>query len=223
MLNALFENRYTSGLSSSLPGISAKNFAEEVAKKAGETLEVAAKASADAAADATDNTAALEKAGQVEKLRESLTDTLAWAGSRFGDDAAQAMMGIMAASLGDGEITEDSIGNALLEAVRFVDGSFGFEEGDAFMEQLNGSLNDSLNALFDNGAAEQFFAVSSDGSVSGIPGGLGLDLGAILGDMADSILKMIAEMRAGDKNAANGIAYGQLRQNPVGLLLDARI
>lgn len=102
-----------------------------------------------------------EKLGRLRELESALSATSAYMASAHGERAASAMAGIIYKSLGDGEINESSLGNAFLDVVRFVDSAFGTDAGDAFMDHLNGSLNETLNAFFDNGLNETFFAVSS--------------------------------------------------------------
>lgn len=231
MIGALSTDTYMSGLSNSLFGLSSTALAEEIATRAGETLEMAAQT-----ASPDNNVTPVDKTEQLNSLKESLASTLSWVESRYGAEAAQAVTGLMAAHLGEGAITEDSIGQSLLQAVRFVDGNFGFAEGDAFMEHLNGSLNDSLNALFDNGTAEMFYAVAKDGSVSGLPTWAtnaldsqtagetpDLELTSILKEMTDSIMEMLEEARAQDQNVAQGLNYGQTPTDQAGLLVDTLV
>ncbi len=61
-------------------------------------------------------------------LAKSLTETADFVRSRFGDKAATAFMGIMARNVGDGSVSEQSIGGGMLDAVRFIDRNFGFDE-----------------------------------------------------------------------------------------------
>ena len=93
-----------------------------------------------------------------KELEQALSDTVQHVTDKFGGKAATAMMGIVYKRLGNEAVTEHNLGEALLDVTRFIDASFGFDKGDAFLSHLNGDLNKSLNAFFDNGKNEQFFA-----------------------------------------------------------------
>lgn len=95
-------------------------------------------------------------------LSGALSGSVRWVADTFGDAAATAVMGIVYKSVGDGPVTEDSLGEGLLNALRFVDRQFGTTSGDAFMAQLNGGgLNDALNDYFDNGLSERFMVAGA--------------------------------------------------------------
>lgn len=170
-----------------------------------------------------------EKLSQLQKLENALGATVSYMANTHGEQAASAMIGIMYKSLGDGEINETTLGNALLDVVRFVDSNFGFDKGDNFMAHLNGTLNDSLNAFFDNGQNETFFATSSLGE----SGGGGLDMQSMLEQiteqMKDDIMTMLEEARAkpesGSPAAAYGMANGQVYEQGAlqGVLKDVMV
>ena len=166
-----------------------------------------------------------EKLTQLQKLENALGATVSYMANTYGEQAASAMIGIMYKSLGDGEVNETTLGNALLDVVRFVDANFGFDKGDDFMAHLNGTLNDSLNAFFDNGQNETFFAVSSLGE----GGGGGLDMQSMLeqltDQMKDDIMAMLEEARAKPEPNSPAAAYGAVNeQNALqGVLKDVMV
>ncbi|CAK7010865.1 MAG: hypothetical protein DELT_02078 [Desulfovibrio sp.] len=212
----------TSILNSSIGSV-ASSFASDISRRISQsrglsTVQTNAELDPEAAA------AQEEKLGQLGKLESALSATVSYMADTYGEQAASAMIGIVYKSLGDGEINESTLGNALLDVVRFVDSNFGIDEGDSFMDHLNGSLNDSLNAFFDNGQNETFFAASS---VSGGSGG-GIDLQSMLEDvtdqMAKDIMAMLEEARANPEGASSPVAgYGAVEDRNAlqGVLLDA--
>ena len=97
-----------------------------------------------------------ENGKDASPLAAALVDTMDYIGDEFGADAATAAMGIVYSRVGNGDITEDSLGKGLLDVVRLIDRTFGFEGGDKLLNRFNGDLNDTLNEYFDNGLTEQF-------------------------------------------------------------------
>lgn len=107
------------------------------------------------------NTAQAPK--DASALEESLSRAVDFVRSNFGDSAAQATMGLVYKSIGNGEVTEESLGKGLLNAVRFIDRNFGFAAGDKLMAHFNQDVNAAMNNYFDNGLMETFYAVSPGG------------------------------------------------------------
>ncbi len=103
-------------------------------------------------------------------LEQSLSSAVDYVRSNFGDAAAQATMGMVYKSIGNGDITEESLGKGLLDAVRFMDRNFGFAAGDKLMAHFNQGVNKAMNDYFDNGLMETFYAVSpgAKGHVQGL-------------------------------------------------------
>lgn len=133
-----------------------------------------------------------EKTTQLQKLEKSLGGTVKYMADAHGERAASAMMGIAYKRLGDGEITEQTLGDAFLDVTKFIDANFGVSKGDAFMEHLNGSLNDSMNELFDNGLSEKFMAVSSSSKGGGAVAGL---MAEVAEQYTESVKAMLEEAR----------------------------
>lgn len=97
-------------------------------------------------------------------LASALVSAIDTIGAEHGDAAATAAIGMLAKNIGDGEITEENLGNGLLDVLRFTDRNFGFAAGDKLIDSFNGDLNDAINAYFDNGLTEKFYAVESGAS-----------------------------------------------------------
>jgi len=100
-------------------------------------------------------------------LQESLAGAVDFVRENFGDAAAQATMGLVYKSVGNGEVTEESLGKGLLQAIRFIDRNFGFAAGDKLMAHFNQDVNAAMNDYFDNGLMETFYAVSPNGKTGG--------------------------------------------------------
>lgn len=98
-------------------------------------------------------------------LRHSLGQTLDWMRERFGDETAAAAAGMILQSTASG-VNEETLGNGLLNTVKFIDRNFGFTAGDAVMAEYNSGINTELNQYFDNGQNEIFFAVESAADAS---------------------------------------------------------
>ncbi|SBV91020.1 exported hypothetical protein [uncultured delta proteobacterium] len=151
-----------------------------------------------------------EKTGQLQKLESALSGTVAYMADKHGEKAASAMIALVYKRLGDGEINEESLGNAFLDVTRFIDANFGTGAGDNFMAHLNGSLNDSMNAFFDNGLSETFMVAPVSSGEGGAGGSV--DAASLLEDIAqqytDAIKEMLEEMRANPEQSGVAAAYG---------------
>lgn len=150
--------------------------------------------------------AAQDEQGQdkdASGLVSSLTSTVRWMKDRYGDDAATAAMGMILGSTQAGA-TEDSLSDGLLKTLRMVDNNFGFDAGDAAISRFNGSLNNEINAFFDNGQTERFMAVDltegQDGS-----GGLNLNSQALAAAVDSAVSQMAANLadKIGDSGTAS--------------------
>lgn len=107
--------------------------------------------------------------GLATSLSDALGDSMDYLRSEFGDATAQSAMAMLAKKLGSsGQITEEQFSRGLLETVRLVDGNFGFAAGDEVMRQFNGELNSAINAYFDNGLQERFFAAAPVSAEEGV-------------------------------------------------------
>ncbi|BFR46953.1 hypothetical protein RVX_R00140 [Nitratidesulfovibrio sp. HK-II] len=157
-------NARTSGLS---PDKTADVFGADIVRRTSVASAATDTTGATGAAGTTTNAAADAASttptdAEREALSGALSGSVQWVADKFGDAAATAVMGIVYKSIGDGPVTEDALGEGLLNALRFVDRQFGTASGDAFMAQLNGGgLNDALNDYFDNGLSERFLVAGA--------------------------------------------------------------
>lgn len=179
-------------------------FAADIARRAAATQGLATPEQG--ASSLPENAAAdQEKSARLQQLESALADTVAYMAEQHGEQAGAALMGIVYKRLGNGEVTEESLGNAFLDVTRFIDAAFGIAKGDAFLEHLNGDLNNSLNAFFDNGSNEVFFASNGvGGSISGLStAGLNTEhLAESVNQLTESILRLVQEARNAGPDAA---------------------
>ncbi len=96
----------------------------------------------------------------VTALRHSLGSTMDWLRERFGDETAAAAAGMILQSTSSG-VSEESLGDGLLNTLKFIDRNFGFAAGDSAIATFNSGVNSELNNYFDNGKSEIFFASDS--------------------------------------------------------------
>lgn len=180
-------------------------FAADIRRRISQT-QVPQKKDAEGVETQTGEDATVDKQAELDRLEASMSATVAYVSEKHGADAATAMMGVMYKSLGEGEVNEETLGNALLDVTRFIDRQFGIESGDDFMDHLNGQLNESLNAYFDNGKSEQFFSVmtSSPGEVgaTAATGALREGVAEVTDQYAKNIIALIEQARAA--NSHNG-------------------
>ena len=98
-------------------------------------------------------------------LEQSLGDTMDWLHERYGEETAAAAAGMILQATSSG-VTEDTLGNGLLNTLKFIDRNFGIAAGDQAIAQFNSGINQAVNEFFDNGKNEFFFAVESSGDAS---------------------------------------------------------
>lgn len=149
-----------------------------------------------------------EDAGADESahLKKSLADSIDYVRENFGAEAATAMVGILAKGMAGGEATEETLGQSLLNVVKFMDRNFGFEGGDKIMAQFNGQLNDSLNRYFENGFEEQFYAVNGpQGTFNSLTSAIALTMNSVSekygADAAQAVVDLITKNL--EKNGIN--------------------
>lgn len=204
---------FTVSASGSQMGAVGSSFAYDLTKRISQGMGLDATQEAKGAKDAASATPEMDaeqaaaqekKQGQLQKLESALADTVAYMKDKHGDQAASAMIGLVYKRLGDGEINEQTLGEAFLDVTRFIDKNFGTDSGDAFMSHLNGNLNNSLNAFFDNGQNETFMVAPT--STEG--GGGGIDTTSMLQDItkqyAEAIKEMLEEARAKPEDSLAG-------------------
>lgn len=94
------------------------------------------------------------------ELRQKLGSTMDWVRERYGDETAAAAAGMIIQATSSG-VTEETLGNGLLNTLKFIDRNFGIAAGDEAIAKFNSGINQSVNEFFDNGQNELFFAVES--------------------------------------------------------------
>jgi hypothetical protein len=174
-----------------------------------------------AAATASNAGAGLSAAGT--DLEKSLTDTVDYMRDNFGDAAAKTVMGLIAKGVGDGQGGENAMGGALLSALQFIDNQFGVAAGDKAISYFNGALNDAVNAYYQNGHNEVFYA--SDGtlgasqltdslsaSLSAVADRYGQDAASMVSDIIDKSLSQTGLTREG-LSTALGAASDYLNEH----------
>lgn len=173
------------------------------------------------------------------KLESALAGSIDYIADKFGNAAATTAMGIILKRVGDGPVDEQSLGNGFLSAIKFVDQQFGVEQGDKFINELNGSLNESLNAFFDNGLNEKFLASTTPlggTSINGLTltasGSQDSATQSIVSDLK-SMLEDLQKNRPGETQGKAGELNGQYKnyaspyfEAPIlepGLVVDAMV
>ncbi len=154
-------------------------------------------ASVPAAATSDPQLAVEERAAEANDLAGSLERAVNFVRDNFGDQAATATMGLVYQHVGSGELTEEKLADGLLSGLKFIDRNFGVAAGDKVMAFFNGDVNNALNAFFDNGLSEQFYAASAGGGAGALPPALGQaveEIGMQFGeDVAASVLDIIGQ------------------------------
>jgi len=97
-----------------------------------------------------------------EALEKSLTEAVSFVEDNFGDRAARTFMGVVLQNAGSKPLSEDDLGNALVDGLEFIDKAFGIAAGDKAMSFFNGELNQAINGYFQNGKSESFLAMDAD-------------------------------------------------------------
>jgi len=64
-------------------------------------------------------------------------------------------------------VSEETLGEGLLDVLRFIDRTQGIASGDQAIARFNSGVNEQLNAYFDNGQSEIFHAAQSGETDSG--------------------------------------------------------
>ena len=120
----------------------------------------------------------------ADDLQAALADTVDTVRAKHGDAAATAVMGIIIKGVGDGTGGEDALGNAMVSALKFIDRNFGVAAGDAAIANFNGALNTSINAFYQNGHLEDFYASDGSGTTGGLGGAIKQAQGVVSSTLA---------------------------------------
>lgn len=106
---------------------------------------------------------------QTAPLRDAMASTIKFAGEEFGDKVATIVAAMLYKNTASG-VSEENLGQGLLEAASFIDKKLGIESGDKFLAHLNNTLNPQLNNFFENGQNEVFIAVNTGNQSYTVPG-----------------------------------------------------
>ena len=142
-------------------------------------------------------------------LQAALADAVEYVRQQHGDAAATAVMGIMFKEVGDGSGGEDRLGDALVSALKFIDGNFGIAAGDAAMAKFNGALNEAVNDYYQNGHLEEFYAANgTTGTVKQAQGVVASTLAHVAQEFGADAAKTVADILA-----TNFTSQGSTRQS----------
>ncbi|MFP5240599.1 MAG: hypothetical protein ACLGQW_12270, partial [Acidobacteriota bacterium] len=89
------------------------------------------------------------------KLERALEHAVNYVQNHFGDNAARVVMGLVIAKTGGQNVTEESLGEGLVDGLEFIDRTFGTKAGDKAIAFFNGELNKTINGYFQNGQNEE--------------------------------------------------------------------
>jgi hypothetical protein len=147
------------------------------------------------------------EAKDTGSLRNQLASAMDWVRERFGDGAGAAAAGMVLQATSSG-VNEDTLGDGLLNVLKFVDRNFGTTAGDAAIARFNGGVNTALNEFFDNGQNEIFHVADSPNNASATQeASLRLFSRVVDGDgdgadSLDDLDKLLEELRAELDNTA---------------------
>lgn len=114
-------------------------------------------------------------------LTQAMTGAVDWVKENLGSNAARAVMGVVMGSVGDGALSEESLGDGFVKALQFIDNTFGTKIGDQAISSFNGQLNQALNGYYQNGHDESFLATDLDTAMS--------QAGAAMGEVVSQFFK----------------------------------
>ena len=139
----------------------ADTFAADIARRIGGTaMPESAVGNAEVAAEKENSVYGVTR-GDLKALEKALAGMMDKIVEKFGVQAGGVAQALVYKKIGEDEITEENLGNGLLDALKFIDKQFGPEAGDELIAFMNNGINKELNAFFDNGHSEEFY-VSTD-------------------------------------------------------------
>ena len=145
----------------------------------------------------------------ASSLIDSLSGAMEFIRDKFGDDAATASMGMVVKATSGG-VNEQSLSDGLVDVLQFVENTYGQQATNSVMAKFNGSLNDELNAFFDNGSVEKFLAVENGQTFT--PGDAELNAAA-QGTVISSLANASASSAAGSADTAS--SFDDLLSKPL--------
>ena len=101
-------------------------------------------------------------------------------------------MGIVLQSADERQLSEDQLGQGFVNALEFIDRTFGIAAGDRAMEFFNGELNRTLNGFYQNGKNESFLALEIDQASE--------ELGQAMGQAVSQMMKKIQQHAVADES-----------------------
>ena len=141
----------------------AKTFAADIARR---ISGVAMPAASDKEPTAAQSSPPVEKSvygithGDLKALETALSGFIDNLMDKFGVKAGNIAQALIYKKVGDKDITEDNLGDGLLDALKFIDQQFGPQAGDELISFMNNGVNKELNAFFNNGKNEEFLVSS---------------------------------------------------------------
>ncbi|WP_243310248.1 hypothetical protein [Fundidesulfovibrio agrisoli] len=117
------------------------------------------------------------------KLERALEHAVNYVQDHFGDNAARVVMGLVVAKTGGQNVTEESLGEGLVDGLEFIDRTFGTKAGDKAIAFFNGELNKTINDYFQNGQNEEFGVKT----VSGAQAALGQATAKATAELQDAL------------------------------------
>lgn len=179
------------------PSSTSDVFAAEIMRRINlaEGATVASNAAIASNASLGSNAGAGVNAAASGDLQAALADAVEYVRKQHGDAAATAVMGIMFKEVGDGSGGEDRLGDALVSALKFIDGNFGIAAGDAAMAKFNGALNEAVNDYYQNGHLEEFYAANgTTGAVKQAQGVVASTLAHVAQEFGADAAKTVADI-----------------------------
>lgn len=204
-------------------------FAQDIMRRAADPVKTEESASIASGDMQSSDEQARQRSEKRASLEQALAGTIDFVSEKFGGKAATAVMGIIYKRIGEGNVTEEKLGEGLVDAARFIDRQFGVQSGDEFISQLNGSLNEGLNAFFENGKNEKFLVstpatgmelaagVSVPEMGNGVETGNGFET---LKDLLESVQENMKKEEADDPYARQEADASQLEN---GMIVDERV
>ena len=120
-------------------------------------------------------------------LSKAITNAVGYVKDKFGDQAANTVMGMVLNRAGSGPLSEDEIGDGFVNALEFIDRSFGTEAGDQAIDHFNGELNQAINGYFQNGKEESFLALDMDSASASLGNATGSAVSAVMDKFQASV------------------------------------
>lgn len=136
-------------------------FAADIARRIGGTAMPESDEGKAQETAATENSFYGVTRGDLKALEKALAGVMDKIVENFGAKAGAVAQTLVYKRIGEDEITEDNLGNGLLDALKFIDKQFGPEAGDELIAFMNRGVNKELNEFFGNGQNEEFY-VSTD-------------------------------------------------------------